>query len=414
MIHTISSILWIITTIIIILAGLYLLFYLKFPQYKLSKKVKYNKEVDVKEHLKLLNLTLAGKIGVGSISGIALSLVIGGKGSIFWIWTSSVLITLFTYIEVITGNRYKEKNKFGNIGGPQVYIKTVLKNNILSKIYSYLIIIAYLLAFVLIQSNTIIISLSTFLSVDSMIIMIFLLIFVVISIKNGINGINKVVSFLVPIMSIVYLSIGIILIIKNLEIIPNILYEIIKDSFNIKSLTAIPIIVGFERSIFSNEAGMGTTSMVVALSKSENIELDAKIQILGTRLITFVVTTISSLIVLTSDLDLTKISNINGIEIVNYAFNYHFGTQGLLILNLIISLFAFSTIITSYYYGSLNIKYLKKNKNDTLAKIIVIIVITLSIYINSTTIWSFVDILTSITTLINIYAIMRLKKAIRK
>ena len=414
MINYISSFLWIITTIIIIICGIYLLFYLNFPQYNLSKKVKQTEKIDVKDQLKLLNLTLAGKIGVGSISGIALSLVIGGKGSIFWIWISSILITLFTYIEVILGIKYREKNKYGNIGGPQVYIKNILNKRWLSKIYSYLIVIAYLFSFILIQSNTIIISISDYFSISKFLTMMILLLFVLLSIKKGLGGINKVVSFLVPFMNIFYIILGIIVISKNIQSIPSILNSIVNDSFKIKSLTSIPIIIGIERSIFSNEAGMGTTSMVVALTKNIDIKNTIKTQILGTRLITFIITTISCLIVLTCDLDLSKISNINGIEIVNYAFNYHFGNLGLVFLNIIITLFAFSTIITSYYYGSLNIKYLKQNKNDTLAKIIVIIVIVLSIYTSSNIIWSFVDILTALTTLINIYAIVKLKNYIRK
>lgn len=390
------------------------MFYLNFPQYKISKKVKSIAKIDVKEQLKLLNLTLAGKIGVGSISGIALSLTVGGKGSIFWIWVSSILTTLFTYIEVLVGVKYREKSKCGIFGGPQVYIKNILKNKSLSKIYSYLVILSYLFAFILIQSNTIIISLSNYFSLSKILTMIILLIIVIFTIRKGLEGINKAVSFLVPFMNIVYITLGVIVIYKNVYIVPGIIRDIIKESFKIKSLSTIPIIIGIQRAIFSNEAGMGTTSMVAALSKNEDLENTIKTQIIGTRLITFIITTVSCLIILTCDLDLTKLSNINGIEIVNYAFNYHFGNFGLLILNIIITLFAFSTIITSYYYGLLNIKYLKSNKSDTLAKIIVIIVIVLSFYIKSSTIWAYVDILTALTTLINIYAIMKLKSSIRK
>ncbi len=406
MIFLISSKLWIITTLFVTISAVFLLFYYRFTSLKLLKSVKSMS----KESIKLLNLSLAGKIGVGSISGIALSIIVGGKGTIFWIWVSSIFLSIYTYLETKAGIMFKEKS---GIGGPFVYIKKIMNNNLLSIIYTLLIIFLFLLSFILIQSNTIIISISNSFSINKESILFILLLVIFISINKDVERISRIVSFLVPIMGFIYLIVGIIVIINNLNIISTIFVDIIKDGLKFKSIISIPFVVGFQRAIFSNESGMGSTSMVVSLSKSNDYKQEYFFQAIGMFYISLVICTISALIILTSNYETLNISNINGIEIINYAFNYHFPKIGNILSTIIITLFAFSTIITSYYYGSTAIKYFFHNKNNTITKIIVIIVIVLSTFINPVNIWGIVDITTALITLINVYSLLKIRKVLK-
>ena len=61
-------------------------------------------------------LTLAGKIGVGSIAGVALALFIGGPGTLFWMWIIALISAANTFVETYVGILYKEKDeKYANI-----------------------------------------------------------------------------------------------------------------------------------------------------------------------------------------------------------------------------------------------------------------------------------------------------------
>lgn len=393
----ISSILWFVTTLMIIFAGIYLSFYLKFPQLKVSNFVNLFRKND-NNSLKLLNLSLAGKIGVGSISGIAIAIIVGGKGALLWVWLSSIVLSIITYSETILGIKY---------GSPKEYMRYQLKNKKLSNIYSILIIIIYLVAFILIQSNTIIISFESTFNVDKIFIIVFLLLIIFLSINKDVNRISNIVSLIVPVMGFIYIIIGFIVIINHSNVIPSIIADILRDSFSFKSISTIPIIIGFERAIFCNEAGMGTTSMIASLSKNKDYKVDTAIQVLGTYFISLVVCTISAFIILTTNYELFDINNINGIEIVTYAFYYHFDNIGPIILSLITFLFAYSTIITSYYYGKINLK------RDTLSKFIVIIMVLVSTIIEPNRIWQFIDILISLVTIINLVSIFKLRKKLR-
>ena len=101
---------------------------------------------------------------------------------------------------------------------------------------------------------------------------------------------------------------------------------------------------------------------------------------------------------------------INGIEITNYAFNYHLGHFGEVMLLILILLFAFSTIITGYYYGESNLKLFTSNsKIIFLLKIFTCIILFIGGVSSSTFVWSLVDIFIAILALVNIYAIFKLK-----
>ena len=189
----ISSILWIVTTVFVILIAIYLTIYYNFAQFKLSNKVNNNVKSDT---LKLLFVTLSGKIGVGSISGVAISIIVGGKGTILWIWLSSIILSIFTYIEVKTGIKYKKKINDTIIGGPLIYIKEEYKSRLLSNIYIFLIVITYLFAFILIQSNTIILSIKNCININEIIILLLLIIIILKSITDGFKTISKIIMYL--------------------------------------------------------------------------------------------------------------------------------------------------------------------------------------------------------------------------
>ena len=419
MLKEISDIIWVITTFFILYLGIYYTIYLKFPQFRLIKIIKSINDKKKKSNtFKLLNLTLAGKIGVGSISGIALCIYMGGLGSIFWLWISVLLLASLSYVETKLGIKYRKKLKDEYIGGPSFYIEKGLGKKKLAKIYSILIIIAYIFAFISIQTNTIVISIEETFNLSKITIVILLVLITYLSVHKGINTISKLTSFLVPIMGGIYIIIGLLIILSNWNEVVAIFFSIVKNAFDInglKSSILVPIIIGIERGVFSNEAGIGTTAMASGLSNNENVEKQANVQILGTFFTSLIICTITALIILTSNYQTLNLNNINGIELVSYAFFEHFGYLGIIILTLIIFLFAFSTIVTSYYYGEINMKYLlNKNKFNTLLKIIVIIVIVYSSFTSPTILWNTVDILIAAIALINIYAMYKLRKNIKK
>lgn len=416
--------LWIFISVLMIYTGIYFTYRLKGISFNIIKMIK---ELLKKENnntgitpFKTLMLSLAGRIGVGSISGIALAIYLGGPGTIFWIWFISLLSTPLTYAETYLGIKYREIDKNNNyIGGPSYYIKKTLKNHKLASIYSIVILISFITGFISIQSNTITKSITTIYNINSLIIGLILSIITLIIIFGGINKIVSTTSKIVPIMSLLYIGISLYITITNIGLIPNIIKSIISDAFNIKTFTSsfLPImILGVQRGIFSSEAGTGTCAIAASTSNSNNPISQGYIQMLGIYVTSFLICTSTAIIVLTSNYKILNITDINGIEIASNAFKYHLGNIGNILLVLLIILFAFSTILTGYYYGESCLEYLnKQNKfNITILKIITIIIIFIGSFFSSTVMWKFTDLFIGILILINTYSIIKLRDEIKK
>ena len=406
MLKVISSIIWSISFILIIYSSITLTIKLKFIQFKFVKMFKYLNSKNNKI-IEVLSMTLGARIGVGSIAGVALALYLGGSGTLFWIWVSAFLGSIISFSETYLAIKYKINNE----GGPYFYIKNGLKNKKLAFFYSFMIIISYILGFASIQSNTITKSLNEIISVDNYIVGIILVIIVGIIIIKGLKNIINVITKIVPFITILYILITIIILIKNYSMIPNIFLNIINNAFNFKSFISsfIPtLIIGLQRGIFSSEAGLGTCSISSSTIGYDDKIGNGSIQMIGIYITSLLICTSTGLVILTSNYNL----NIqNGIELTQYAYNYHLGNIGNYFIFITIFLFSFSTILTGYYDSEVSLKCIT-NKYVNLLKIISLIVIFLGSILSSSLIWKIIDIIVGILSIINIYSILKLKKEI--
>lgn len=415
MLETIKSIMWAIVTALILLSGLYFSKELHFPQLKINKIFKSLKGNNNKgiTPIKTLFLTLAGRIGVGSIAGVALAIYLGGPGTIFWMWVVAIISGALAYIETMLAIKYKDKKQ--NIGGPSYYIKKGLKNKPLAIIYSLIIIVSYLIGFIPIQSNTVAKSIDMINPTNHLIIGLIIAFISFVIIKGGINKISKVTSKLVPFMTLIYISMALFVIIINIEKFPQVLSQIIQEAFQIKPfLTSfIPVIlIGVQRAIFSNESGIGLGAIAASASNSINGSKSGYIQVLGVYITTILICTATAFMILIFDYKSVTLTNPNGIELTSLAFNYHFGSLGTILLVACILMFSFSTVLTGYYYCQSSLKFLSKNINTKCLLIITPLSVVLGAITSPTTIWTLVDILVAILAIINIYSIFKLKEEI--
>ena len=414
LLKTISDIIWVITTFLILYVGLFYTIKLKLPQFKLTNVFKKNEGNEKSNTLKLLSLTLAGKIGVGSIAGIALCIFQGGKATIFWLWISSIILASLTYVETKLSIKYRSKENNRYVGGPSFYIEKGLNNKKLAKAYAFLIILAYVLAFISVQTNTIVKQMEMTFNFSKLSIAIFLVVITYFSLKKGVDSISNLTAFLVPVMGGIYICIGIYVITNNFDQTLVVLKEIVTEAFDIEGLKGailVPIIIGIERGVFSSESGIGTTAMITALSNNNDVEKEAKLQVLATFFTSLVICTITALIILTTSYQNINFTDINGIEVVTYAFYKHLGPIGIIILTIVIFLFAFSTIVTCFYYGEASLKYLT-SKNTNYLKWIIIAIMIYSSFSSPVVIWNTTDIIIAMIAIINVYAMYKLKDKI--
>ncbi len=412
-----DSILWAIATILILYSGIFYTFKLKFVQFRFIDMFKnLFKKTDSKvSPFESLMIVLGGRIGVGSIAGIALSIYLGGVGSIFWMWIIGFISAPLSFSETILGIKYQKKVNDEYIGGPSNYLKYGLNKPNLSKLYSFIIVFSYIGGFLSIQANTITTSIVNYININPLIIGITLALISFIIILGGVNNISKVSKYLVPIMSLIYILASFFIIVINYEKVPLVFMNILSDAFNIKSFgfgVISSMIVGIQRGIFSNEAGLGTGAIAASCVNS-NPASCGFVQMIGIYITTFLICTATALVILTTDnLD---VNVINGIELTQEAFIMNLGSLGNIVVILSIILFAFSTVLSGYYDGEASLKSIFPNisKNKLLIlKIVTFIVILFGSITKANLIWSFVNILTSLLAIINSYVLIKLYKEV--
>lgn len=362
-----------------------------------------------------LMMSLAAKIGVGSLAGIALAIYIGGPGVVLWIWLVSILTSPNTFVESILGKRYQQKS--GNIytGGPSYYIKKGLLNKKLGILYSILLIFTFIIGFNTIQSNTIskIIAETYSISFVTTGLILSIITFFVI-IKNS-KKIIDFVSKLVPVMASIYIIISLYILIKNYSSILPLLKLILNSALNFKSFgTSIfyTILIGMQKGIFTTEAGLGTAAIAAAMTDSKDESKVGYIQMFGVNFTTFIICTSTAFIILLSNYNNFIYDAPNGIEITKYAFNFHLGNFGDIFLIIVICLFAFSTVVSGYYYGESSLKFFYPQISENkifFFKIFTVLLIFFGSMLNPTILWNLADIFIALLGIINMYSIIKLK-----
>lgn len=385
---------WTILIIFLFCFSVYLSVKLKFQNYKINIK-----EL-IRNDKTSLYLTLGTKVGVGSIIGTTSSIIIGGFSSVIWIILFSILTTSIIYYEAYLGRKNRVKLNNDYIGGPNF----IIKNKLLSFISLILLLLIYTFMFQMIQMNTISNMILLNVNISKKLILIVFLIILLVTINLKIKEILNIMNKIVPIMCLFFIIICLYGIINNYDILFSSIKVYLKDIFSIKSILC-GMIIGIKRSIFMNELLIGTTSLSVSTDKND-INTSIKYQILSIFFITITMTLLISSLILIYIYNNPIINDYN--LLINNIFHTTYGSIGTLFLIIILILFGFTTILSGFYIGKINIEYLTKSKLILNIFKLLFIVVTLSgIIINNFFIWKYLDNLIFIMIIINSYSIIK-------
>lgn len=416
----VERITWAMATVMLVVSGLYFTIKLKFVQFKVKDMFTSFKKNDEKGicSFKSLMMTLGARIGVGSLAGIALAIYYGGVGSIFWIWVSTIICSANAFSESLLGVKYRKKDNDNYVGGPSYYIEKGLKKKFLGKVYAIALVLAYTVGFLTVQSNAMVRSITEVYRVNPIVIAVSISILTMLVIFKGLNRIANFSAKLVPFMVLGYVAICLYIIIFNIDQMSSVISLILRHAFNPPSMTAgimVPIIIGFQRGTFSNEAGLGTGAIASATTNTNSPSKQGFVQVFGIYIETLVLSSLTAFVIILSNYDSFSWHNINGIELTQKAFVYHLGNAGNYVIMISILLFAFSTIITGYYYGESSLKFLHPRLSKSqlrIFKILIAIILIIGGVASSKIIWSIADILIVVLGIINVYSLLSLRKEI--
>lgn len=399
--------------LILLIFGIYFSFKINFVHFNPVKTMKSILKKENKEGVssfKALCLSLANRVGVGSLSGVSLSLYLGGIGSVFWMWISTIICSSTTMLETVVSLKYRKKiNDYEYEGGPFYYISLGLKKYKMAILYAVLFLISYAGGFLTIQSNTISRVVTEIVPIKEFLVGIIIVLLTSFVIFKNKKELIDIVSKIIPFITLVYIISCLVIIIPNYCFIDDIIKLIIKEAFNPKSFVT-GFTIGITKSIFSTEAGIGTGTIASSSATNSTPFEQGLVQVFGVFFDTFVISTLTVFVVMLSPSLNLNLVNVNGIEITNYAFIYNLGSIGGLIITISIILFAYSTIIGGYYYGEVAFKYIFKNKYTLYFKVVVLLLLFVSTIISSDIIWNIIDEFIIVLGIINVYTVYKLEK----
>lgn len=305
------------------------------------------------------SLALAGTLGVGNVFGVAIGIMLGGAGSLFWLFISMFFAMVIKYAEVVIAgdNLYHDADTHGGI-------YYVIRSSFcrfgrpLSIIYAAVTVGLSLVMGAALQSDAVIESIRLDLDYQRHILAFMLISFVLISILGGTVKIERITAVVIPLTTLIYIFMATGIIVSNIERFWKTVDLILKSAFSFKSvmgggvsfLFSLPLREGFARGILSNEAGAGTSS--TAHSRS-GVLSPASAGILGIFEVWFdtgLICMLTGFSILLSVPDTAAFES--GMELINYSVGNLFGTSGKYMLLFCIFAFAFATVICWYYYGS--------------------------------------------------------------
>lgn len=362
--------------IFLILANLILLYFSKLAPLKgikhaislIGKKQTTDYTKGEISHFEALSNALAATIGLGNISGVAVAIYQGGAGAVFWMWIAAFLGMNTKFFECTLAVLYRGKNYKGEIdGGPMYYIENGLSRKFKPLAFMFAIcgIIGTLSLF---QINQLSAFLNVQYGIENYITGIVFASLVLYILLGGLKRISQFTSKVVPLMSVLYFLICLIILVLNYDKILSTFASIFVEALTGKSITggvlgySIMHILktGVKRAAFSNEAGIGTAPMAHGNAKTDEPISEGYVAMLGPLIDTIIVCTLTALTILVS-MD-SAMEGLNGINLTSFAFEKNLGSFGKNTLGIIILLFSFSTMIGMANYNRKCWNYLFKGK----------------------------------------------------
>lgn len=328
-------------------------------------------------HFQALATAVSGTVGIGNIGAVAVAVTIGGPGATLWLILAGLLGMSIKFVECTLGVKYRIENPDGSVsGGPMYYLERGFKERGLARLgramgifYAAGILIGAFGIGNMFQSNQAYVQFvnvtggveASWFADKGWLFGIVIATVVGSVIIGGIKSIARVTSKVVPFMAILYCVFAIIVIVMNAAAIPQAIINIFDGALTGEGVSGGALgvmIIGFQRAVFSNEAGIGSAPIAHSAVRTNEPITEGLVSLLEPFIDTVVICTITALVIGTSAVaDPAFAGGREGIAMTSAAFERQISWFPIP-LAIAAMLFAFSTMISWSYYGLKGWSYL--------------------------------------------------------
>ena len=411
--------------LILILAGLYFTFRLKFVQFRLfaeSLRVVKEKPVNLgaTSSFGALMLSTASRVGTGNIMGVSTALCLGGPGAIFWMWVTAILGGASAFVESTLAQIYKKRDpNGGSYGGPSYYMEQGLGKRWLGVIFAIVLILTYAVGYNMLAAYNTQDTFSTFSFYSkstSVVVGAVLAALFGFCILGGGKRLTRVTEILVPVMGILYVLVSLYVVITHIGSFTRVFGDIFRQAFDFKAafggFSGSCIMWGIKRGLYSNEAGMGSAPNAAAAADVSHPAKQGLVQMLSVFIDTLLICSATAFLCLFSGVQ--PLAESAGATYVQACTRTALGSFGAIFISVAVCLFAFTTLLGNYYYteGCLRFIMKKEPSNGFLVvyRLAATALVFLGAVISASLAWDTADLLQALMVIINVPVIVILAK----
>ena len=415
--------------ILLLAAGLYFTFRTRFIQFRMFREslrvvTERPDRAGTVSSFQALMVSTASRVGTGNIIGVSVAICIGGYGAVFWMWLIAIIGGATAFVESTLAQIYKRRNaETGeSYGGPAYYIEAALHSRPLAVLFALSLIATYAGGFNMLCSFNL---QSTFAAysfyTDNQELMPWVIggvaaLLTCFCVMGGGKRIIAFASTLVPFMGGLYVLVAVIVVVLNLELLPQVFVRIFQGAFDFQAIfgafTSSALMQGIKRGLFSNEAGVGSAPNAAAAANVSHPVKQGLVQMLSVFLDTLLICSATALMLLCSGVEPTEAAQ--GAPYVQAALSASFGELGPIFITVAMVLFAFTTLIGNLFYVDNALAYLMGKVPSKqfmfVFRIVAVLLIFLGAGLSIDLVWNLADVLMGIMVMINIPVILILAR----
>ncbi len=263
-------------------------------------------------HFQALTSALSATVGLGNIAGVAVAVGMGGPGAVFWMLVIAFFGMTAKFVECSLAQVWRTVDDDGTVhGGPMYYLSIGLKERgfgLLGKFLGALFAVCIIGGafgggnmFQANQSYELAAKQVPFLAANSWVYGVILASLVGLVIIGGIKRIGAATSRIVPLMAGIYILACLIIIFMNLGKLPGVLSSIVTEAFSGSAMAGGvmgALILGMQRAVFSNEAGVGSAAIAHSAAKTDEPIREGMVAMLGPFIDTIVICLMTATVLL--------------------------------------------------------------------------------------------------------------------
>ncbi|SUM56178.1 amino acid transporter [Staphylococcus nepalensis] len=372
-----------------------------------------------------LTSALSSTVGAANIVGVPTAIMMGGPGAVFWMMVIAFLGMALKFSENVLGVHYREKNKKGEfVGGPTYYMKKGFKNKKLGAIFSLVFAFALMIEIVpsiMVQGHSAASTMHDTFNIHMGVSGVVLAILAALVVFGGVKRIASFAEKIVPIMVGLYCFFGFLIILMNIGHVPNVILLVVEQAFNptaavggtFGAALATTIRWGFARGIYSNEAGLGTSSIAHAAAKTDHPVRQAFWGISEIVVDTLLICSTTAFVVLVSGVWKANDAKAQSAALTARAFENSFGEFGSMMVSISMMFFVFSTVIVVIFYGSRMAEFLFGLTAGWIMKGIYVLSMIVGALGAAQQLWDLLDLALAVVLIPNVIAVLMLSPKVK-